>query len=76
MFLTLASSIPERLLRIDASRRRGGKGNVPYCGGTHCNWEVFGEEILADIAIMYTEDEEEASNVDDQTIRKSARMLC
>ena len=32
------------------------------CGGTPCDWEVYGEDVLADITKMYLEDEEEASN--------------
>ena len=45
------------------------------CGGPPCNWGVYGEEVLADITKMYVEDEEEASNVDNWTIRKSAYKL-
>ena len=45
------------------------------CGGTPCDWDVYGEEVLEDIKKMYLEDEEEASNVDNRTIRKSAYKL-
>jgi hypothetical protein len=45
------------------------------CGGTPCDWEVYGEEVLEDITKIYIEYEEEASNVDNQTIRKSAYNL-
>ena len=38
------------------------------CGGTPCDWEVYGEEVLADITKMFIEDEEGASNVNNGTI--------
>ena len=49
---------------------------MSYCGGTPCNWEVYyGDEVSADIAKMYVEDEEEASNVDNGAISKSEYKL-
>lgn len=44
------------------------------CGGTPCDWLVYGEEVLSDIQKAYDEDEV-ADNVENRTIRKSAYKL-
>ena len=49
------------------------------CGGTPCDWEVYGHEILEDITEMYADEEssqvENRTQVDNRTIRKSAYKL-
>ena len=45
------------------------------CGGTPCDWEVYGEGIVADLKAMYHLGEEEAPEADNRTIRKSAYRL-
>ena len=49
------------------------------CGGTPCDWEVYGHKILEDITEMYADEEssqvENRTQVDNRTIRKSAYKL-
>ena len=45
------------------------------CGGTPCDWEVYGEEVVADIKEMYHLCEGETPEADSRTIKKSAYRL-
>ena len=45
------------------------------CGGTPCDWDVDGEEVVTDLKEMYHLGEEGSTEADNQTIRKSAYRL-
>ena len=43
------------------------------CGGTPCDWIVWGDEILSEVQLMYEEDPQKGQGeVENRCIRKSA----
>ena len=45
----------------------------PVCGGTPCDWIVYGEDVITQVELMYDEDPNKGDGtVQNNCIRKSA----